>query len=296
MGVYKFSESGSFKTDRVGRKNMLAGEIRFRLAIVAVGGEISEDADYRYHTFNSTGTFSVSSNPNNDTIDYLVVAGGGPGGYGNGGGGGAGGFISRQAQPISSGSYPVVVGAGGVAGTSPTNGSNSEFLSNISIGGGRGGGHSMNPRSHQGYPGGSGGGADINYLSTRPLGGSGTSGQGNKGGDSYGQTDNPRNNGGGGGAGSAGLGNSSRPDGGSGLQWLNGSIYAGGGGAGRHSSDRSGYGPGFGSSGGGNGASSGVNSTAGLQNTGSGGGGGFEGSQISGNNGGSGVVVIRYPI
>lgn len=296
MGVYKFSESGSFKTSRVNHKSMLAGEAKFKLAIIATGGTVSELDGFKYHAFTSSGNFVMTANPNNDFLDLLVVAGGGSGGYGNGGGGGAGGYLSYSEQPLDIGSHLITVGAGGVGSSSPTNGSDSSLLLHTSIGGGRGGSHSTSPRSLQGFPGGSGGGADINFSNIRPLGGSGTAGQGNRGGNSFGATDNPRNSGGGGGAGSVGIGDGSRPDGGQGLQWLSGQTYAGGGGGGRHSSDRSGFGAGLGQDGGGNGALSGVNSTPGIAGTGSGGGGGFESSQISGANGGSGIVIIRYPI
>ena len=54
----------------------------------ATGGTISSDANYYYHTFTTSGTFTPTSNI---TADYLVVAGGG-GGAGVNGGGGAGGL------------------------------------------------------------------------------------------------------------------------------------------------------------------------------------------------------------
>jgi hypothetical protein len=50
--------------------------------IVATGGTISTCGDYKIHTFTGPGTFTVScvGNPaGSDSVDYLVVAGGGGG-------------------------------------------------------------------------------------------------------------------------------------------------------------------------------------------------------------------------
>ena len=83
--------------------------------IVASGGAIQNDGDFRVHTFNSAGAFVVtevgdSTQPFGNTVDYLIVAGGGGGGgfasgdfnnFGSGGGGGS-----------WSGSTPFIGGAG----------------------------------------------------------------------------------------------------------------------------------------------------------------------------------------
>ena len=60
--------------------------------LLAYGGTVTTFGNYRIHTFNSSGTLTVTSAPLNSTVEYLVVAGGGSGG-GNfsSGGGGAGG-------------------------------------------------------------------------------------------------------------------------------------------------------------------------------------------------------------
>src|SRR6056300_131868 len=66
--------------------------------VTATGGTITTSGDYKIHTFTGDGCFVVSSvgNPaGSDSVDYLVVAGGGSGGSGagnSGGGGGAGGY------------------------------------------------------------------------------------------------------------------------------------------------------------------------------------------------------------
>jgi len=221
----------------------------------------------------------------------IVAGGGGGGGSGGGGGGGAGGLVySTSVGVIPQSSYTVTVGAGGAAGQN--NGANSSFGGLTAIGGGGGGAQGVT-----GSNGGSGGGAGMNYISTGPSGGSGTSGQGNGGGGSYGATDNPRACGGGGGAGSAGSGPSPET-GGVGLAYsISGSsvYYAGGGGGGDTTIDRSGPGAGAGGNGGGGyGAYSGSPGVNGAANTGGGGGGGRNPSPGPGA-GGSGVVIISYP-
>ena len=87
--------------------------------INATGGTITEDGNFRVHTFTSPGTFTIISNPDDRDVDILVVAGGGAGGDSNapsgsarGGGGGAGGFRYWQGRLVPAGSYPIVVGAG----------------------------------------------------------------------------------------------------------------------------------------------------------------------------------------
>jgi hypothetical protein len=103
--------------------------------------------------------------------------------------------------------------------------------------------------------------------------------------------------GGGGGAGSVGL-NLASGQAGCGGTGIASSIsgaqvfYAGGGGA---STSASVTGNGLGAAGGGNGAcSNNIQATAGLNNTGSGGGAG-QGPNTPAGNGGSGIVILRYP-
>ena len=59
--------------------------------MVATGGSITTDGDYKVHTFNSGGTFAVTTVGQDAVVQYLVIAGGGGGGS-FGGGGGAGGY------------------------------------------------------------------------------------------------------------------------------------------------------------------------------------------------------------
>ena len=216
--------------------------------IVATGGTITTDGNFKIHKFTGDGCFVVSATgrgtqeaPN--TVDYLVVAGGGAGGGYNStneglGGGGAGGFreslaasspvhtpSGHTASPLkattgivlTASTFPVTVGGGGarvdVCTTNPApgnNGSNSVFSTITSTGGGGGGSAGNN-----GKDGGSGGGGARGNVTTHP-GGSGNTppvspSQGNDGGIGTPQPCtgtpapvNSRNGGGGGGAGGAG--------------------------------------------------------------------------------------------
>lgn len=249
----------------------------------------------------------ISSSP--QSIEYLIVAGGGSGaGQLPAGGGGAGGVRTGVASIVSGVQLIVTVGAGGASfnGTLATIGNNGNTSS--IIGGGvnlscSGGGSGWGGAANSGAAGGSGGGGgqvgggagNTPILTWLPS-------QGNNGGvqsassPAYG-------GGGGGGAGSVG-GNGSSTNGGNGGVGISSSItgsavfYGGGGGGGaREGGTAAGAG---GNGGGGSGALTGnPNATSGTANTGGGGGGCGTNAvgQGVGNPGagGSGIVVIRYP-
>ena len=84
---------------------------------VASGGIINDYTSgsdvYRSHTFVSSGAFQVESVGVDGTVDLLVVGGGGGGGSNIAAGGGAGGMRSFSSVPLTAGSFPVVMGAGG---------------------------------------------------------------------------------------------------------------------------------------------------------------------------------------
>lgn len=227
--------------------------------------------------FNGTTVWQKIVTPS--TIDVLVVAGGGSSGtqqpYDDcfGGGGGAGGMCEQSGRAISAGTtYTVTVGAGG-ASRPPKEwyvdkglpGSNSIFDTITSLGGGAGGGSSLDiyPREADG---GSGGGAPTYYGEARNQGGAAT--QGNSGGATgYGTNGAGYPGGGytyggapGGGAGGLGTGRANSITGSS-------VTYAKGGG---------------------------FDGLAGQANTGNGG--AIQHNYIGeGITGGSGVVVVRYP-
>jgi len=257
------------------------------LGISATGGTETTDGDYTVNTFTSSGSFVVTGT---GTVEYLVVAGGGGGGagnYGGAGGGGAGGFLTASDYEVTTQSYTVTIGAGGAGATDNTvqgtAGGNSVFGTITAIGGGGGG--SFN--SGSGGTGGSGGGQGT----TSGTAGAGTAGQGYDGGDAGAAF----GGGGGGGAGAAGIASADQNtagDGGAGLSStiLDGSTdwYAGGGGANAETDGGTGGIGGGATAPGGN--ADGVDATA---NTGGGGSG--AGRDYDGGNGGSGIVIIRYP-
>lgn len=289
------------------------------------GGILASDSTYYYRAFIGSSTIAVANG--SVTMDSILIAGGGGGGGGSaGGGGGAGGLLYTTGTTVPVGSYPIVVGSGGLgkAGNSGPgtggdwgdNGTNSTFNGLTAIGGGGGGGEDST--RHNGQSGGSGGGAEYHSGATP---GSGTSGQGFAGG--YGNTGYW--GGGGGGAGSAGgnssYGTSNGGNGGSGTNsyasWLSaitngmqsvtgwgtatstGYIAGGGGGAKQSTTGSAGSGGVGGGGAGANDDNSGSGpSTGGISgtaNTGGGGGGNPEGNlRANLGNGGSGLVIVRY--
>lgn len=264
------------------------------------GGTISTSGGYRYHTFTTTGSSTLTL-VHPGTIEYLIVGGGGGGGgTEEGTGGGGGGGVLTGSIWVSSDSN-VIVGAGGqgdsIASNYAENGQNSTAFGFIAYGGGAGGRWSYdNDSPYNGAVGGSGGGGGTNYRSSTNdyIGGSGglnTAGQGYVGGSGAGSYDRAAG-GGGGGAGGAGsngtvgnIGNTQTEygyrfpgSGGAGLAvW--GTTYAAGGSGGARNSSPS-------------------NGASGAANTGNGGGGanstylGFQ----TGGSGGSGIVIVRYKL
>ena len=111
--------------------------------VAATGGTEVTCGDFKTHIFTGPGTFTVTNGGNacgSNTVDYLVVAGGGSGSaYGSTnqglGGGGAGGFrlsnsyslpapttsplANPTGLPVSVQGYPITVGAGGDAPNLP---------------------------------------------------------------------------------------------------------------------------------------------------------------------------------
>ena len=241
-------------------------------------------------------------------VEYLVVAGGGGGGAQSSGGGGAGGLLTGMVPVVAGTSYTVTVGGAGTGtayNADPArggNGTNSVFGIITTVGGGGGGSDS----STLAMPGGSGGGAGMRNVTLSR----GVPGQGNDGGVS--KADAVYAASGGGGAGTRGMdafyggtAGATRPgDGGAGIaSAISGTVitYAGGGGGGVYSGTGNLFPSQGGVGGGGNGGATGggnIIATPGITNTGGGGGaGGSSESSVyaSGANGGSGIVIVRYP-
>jgi hypothetical protein len=279
--------------------------------VKATGGTLTVAGGYAYHTFTSTGSFLPSQKITG--AEVLVVAGGGAGG-GNrsGAGGGAGGLLNAVAQTLNAGnSYTALIGAGGTgaSGSSGSSGSDSQFGALALVkGGGYGGSGADAGALLVGANGGSGGGGGG--WGSANAGGSPTSGQGFAGGTASTAPNYPSGGGGGSGAvgasptgsattaGAGGVGLSTYSSWGSvtGTGQLVGGVYyyAGGGGGGGNPNATVGGGGGAGGGGaGGNNTVSGSNATA---NTGGGGGGSGLWTTGVGGNGGSGIIIIRYPL
>ena len=279
-------------------KNVGTGVGSISNFIVASGGTITTDGNFKIHTFTTSGTFTVSqTGAVGLTMKVLAVAGGGGGGGPvRAAGGGAGGLLYNQTISPTNGAQTVTIGAGGNSGpnvgttnqaATGINGTNTVFQTLTSIGGG-GGGAADGVRD--GNAGGSGGGCWL--VNGTP--GAGTAGQGFVGGQ--GVNSHPYYGGGGGGAGQAGRSatDATRPEGGgNGLQIdITGTntYYAGGGAAGNYNQNSNP--PSVGGLGGGGTGKSAPGTTVGQAPSNGtanlGGGGGASG------NGGSGVVIIRY--
>jgi uncharacterized repeat protein (TIGR02543 family) len=183
--------------------------VSFIYYCVSSDGDLTIVNDYCIHKYTTSTSTKRFSSAGVSGVQLLMVAGGGGGGSsmtsrGGGGGGGAGGLIYNGNFTIPAGNYNIVIGSGGAAGGTNLqgpgiNGENTTFYGMTAIGGGGG---SSNGAPGQGLSGGSGGGAGFSGYGAFPLGGAGTSGQGYKGGDSL--ESSYAGGSGGGGAGGAG--------------------------------------------------------------------------------------------
>jgi hypothetical protein len=243
-----------------------------------------------------TSTFYV---PHGGIVcDLLVVGGGGGGGQGVycGGGGGGGGILYMVNKIFVSGTYNVIVGNGGAAGTVGGDSSitfnntplSFDGISVVGKGGGFGGGE----------PGGGNGGSGGGGSNTGQSAGISTQGDTFWNGTTYvaggfdGGGGGIYNGGGGGGSGEVG-GTDGEPQGGDGRTvTITGisTFYGGGGGGGSGGTTTGGDG------GGGGTGEWGSDGVPGVPNTGGGGGGVYSDDAYYGGAGGSGIVIIRYSI
>ena len=240
-------------------------------------------------------------------IEYLLIAGGGGGGGGNGGGGGggggAGGYLTGSQSISAKASYTITIGAGGVGrvgSSSWSSGDNSVFGAITATGGGKGGTQATPYAAVAGGSGGGGGGGTGTGVEANTAGARTASPlQGNIGGNGGHISGTSLGGGGGGGASSAG-GDYSVANGGNGGSGLSSSITGvsvtrAGGGGGSINTNTGARTPGSAGSGGGGIGGYTSSPGTGSPNTGGGGGGGSHGTDQSGANGGSGVVIIAYP-
>ena len=145
-------------------------------APVASGGTETTVGSYKYHTFTSSGTFTVTNAGSTGAVEILTVAGGGGSGYAQygvasgTGGGGAGGYQDTTAT-VTATTYAVTIGAGG-ANTNGSDSSVATLVATASVGGGRSPWYSDYVVASNGGSGGGGtyGGGGNSYK----AGGSGT--------------------------------------------------------------------------------------------------------------------------
>jgi hypothetical protein len=261
----------------------------------AVGGSVTTNGMYTYHTFTTNDTLTVAGEA---TIEYVVIGAGGGGGTDHGGGGGAGQLLVGSVV-FTDGTYTVTIGLGGVggagAGQASTSGwgkdGESTSLGPYTAIGGGGGGNYYFPAGRSGASGGGGGG-----LQTAAGGAAQGVSTGYAGGSTVASNYSAAGGGGAGGVGRVPTGSGASSTGGVGGTAVNvfGNFYGGGGGGASYT--------GAGSAGGGGGAGAGgtIHTTDGYDaspNTGSGGGGGGGNNTTDGyggGRGGSGLVIVRY--
>ena len=281
----------------------------------ANGGTVSTVVEngqtYRVHKFTSSGNLEVIRGGD---IEIVMIAGGGSGGVDNGGGAGGGGLIDKTIYVENDTTYSIVIGAGGAArpGSSDdgpgNNGANTTAYSLTAIGGGGGSGwvNTALPPGTSSYAGGSGAGQSASTGSPNSLGAgttlqatSASKGVGYPGGNAVGGY----GGGGGGAGGQGGTATFGNVGAGGGGYFLNGrfgsgigvSDYLGGGGAGGFD-----LAAGFSSTlpftqNGTTKQLTAVGEDPCPANTGAGGNGGNHNNLTSGA-GGSGIVLVRYPI
>lgn len=319
---------GSFTSGRAFGRNGGAGG-----SYTATGGNITNvSGGYRYHYFTGSGTLNFTSVSSTDPVEILMVgAGGGSSQYAGGAGAGEVLVISRN---ISAGSYPITIGSGGASNGSRDSafpgrrGQTTTAFGETAKGGGPGlnsdegapsGGSYNGPHPPSGC-GGAGSSRTAGYYGVQGTSvGSGVTRYGGTRGGQESTNNNgpnyPGHGGGGsnqsrtgntGGGGSGGTGGSGVQVGGVGLNYYwggggGGAVYyggtagpggLGGGGGGSAGNNAGGGGSAYNTGG----SASGSTGGSGGANTGGGGGGGRGQNGGPGGSGGSGMVIVRYPI
>jgi len=266
--------------------------------IVATGGTITASGNTKFHTFTSSGTFTVTNVATgafSNFISVTVIGGGGRGGSNSGGGGGGGdsssGSWNADISQLGDGTnYPVTVGAGTAGFYVATEAANNTYAGFSQL---------LVPGILAFTGSGGGNGASRTVLQAdQPQGGDSA---GRSGGTGI-NNNNPDYGVGGGGAGAGGVGGNWNSSGGSlGGSYLtgglgitvNGGLYGGGGGGGSFSVTPSRYG--LGQYGGGNGgAETSYQIATNASNYGGGGGGGGVTASNPSKSGFQGIVVISY--
>jgi hypothetical protein len=261
----------------------------------ATGGTVTEDGEYRYHTFTDNGTFEITKAADGPTVmdvDVLLVGAGG--GTSSKAGGGGGGIVEEKFTSVV-GPKTVVVGKGksGAKGSKTTVTGQTEAIGGgCESTGGCGSGQVANGSSASQLPnitgksgsqGGRGGNANAFYDSFQnkwyySSGGSGGGGGKSNGGASYIE-------------GSANAGGQKAGNGGAGkAAAINGVTYSGGGGGCPYN-----YSSAMGTGGAGGGATAVWDGGSGANGSFYGGGAGGHAGSKNGT-GYQGIVVFRYRI
>lgn len=310
--VYAYSDGNLYKKDSTGavvqiQTGSSAGSTG-GFAVLSGGNSSATYGSLNCRIFTATGSANLSVTQAGP-VRFLLVGGGGAGGFGGGGGGGV---IDHLAEDVwlQVGTYPVVVGQGGLAvastNTRGSNGYDTTFAGFTAKGGGAGGAYrGPNDGLGSGATGGSGGGGGFNNCDSSCSSGSGGSGtaakpedQGKAGAAAAGVSGGCFTSSGGGGAGAIG-GTGSACTGGTGgaglASYISGTavLYGGGGGGGGGNSGGScaGSNASGGSGGGGQGGGTSAGSQ-GTDNLGGGGGGGCSANSSFGGRGGHGIAII----
>ncbi len=327
MGI-KSNNPAAYYFNMFGNTGHDAGNPSTPPPMSATGGTTITDGSYTYHVFVADGSFVASGG--NGTVEALIIGGGGAARGDWPGGGGAGGVAHAENWPMTPGTYPVVIGAGGAASPissgdgSANKGSDTTFDGITGLGGGAGtqdAYQSPLPFNNAYLSGGSGGGngdepggpttaAGTGTQPTEPTHGGLVTNYGNPGYTPAGGNTWPaatQDNGGGGGAGSGGPATTDGGVGGNGAPFSNfpGPVLApaipgvptwatvvGPTGLFAGGGGGSYQAAGTRAGGPGGGGTSGPSGSAGLDYTG-GGGGGKSGDSSGGYDGGKGIVIIR---
>ena len=222
---------------------LVLGKINLSFSGTATGGTITTVSGKKIHTFTGSGSFVVASGRGN--VDIVAIGAGGGGGgidLANPGSGGAGGGASIATFNITPGTYTVSIGGGGGGGVGDaTEGSGGGTAG--SNGGGTGG--NAGPSNYSGGGGGGGGWSGFHTPTLYYVVGGGGAGGGGGGEGSANET--PARGGG-------SPANSYRPDSTTGTSGLNfpgdgggfggcgGGVSQASGGAGGGSGNQSGFG------------------------------------------------------
>ena len=135
VGVYTVTVTSAMAPDS---PRTAERELVYSPYLSAVGGTVTEDGDYKIHTFTTSDTFEITRNPLGTELEYLVCASGGNGvststGFGGGGGGGV---LTGTTTAAGVGVYQITVGLPRESGVSKNSSHNSTAFGVTALAGG----------------------------------------------------------------------------------------------------------------------------------------------------------------